>query len=125
MKLLVSSLVTATLALGSQALIAQGQSPAAVGQLDEDQLRGVVLDVSPEKDSVTVQPTEVGNKLNVPTEKPVTFKVDENTYVQDSVRTTILDMLNTVEVGDVVRIEFDPDNMEQISSVEREEEDEQ
>jgi hypothetical protein len=120
MKLLISSLITALLALGSQALFAQGQSPAAVGELDEDQLRGVVLEVSPEKDSLTVQPTQVGDKLDVPTEQPMTFKVDQETYVQDSVRTTILDVLRNVQVGDVVRMEFDPENMEQISSVERE-----
>lgn len=122
MKLLTSSLIAALLALTSHALWAQGQSPAAVGDLSEDQLRGVVLEVNPETNTVTVQPKEVGESLNISTEDPVTFTVDEDTYIQDSLRSTILDMLRDVQVGDQVRMEFDPEDAERIQNIQREEE---
>ncbi|MCW8193882.1 hypothetical protein F6455_03670 [Proteobacteria bacterium 005FR1] len=121
MKLLISSLTAALLALGSQALFAQGQSPAFVGELEEDQIRGVVVEVSPGKDSLTVETTEVGEKLDVPTNEMVTFEISEDTYVQDSLRSTILDLLRNVQVGDVVRLEFDPENQEMIRDVQEEE----
>lgn len=107
MKLLTSSLLAASLALGSQGTLAQDQSPAVVGELGEDQMRGVVLDVDVSENTVTVQPEETGSKVSVEGEGPVVLRVEEDTYVQDSVATTLLDRLNTVQAGDRVRVEFD------------------
>lgn len=75
--------------------------------IEEDELRGRVLDVDEQANTLTVRPSEVGEALNIPTDGTQTFEVDAETIIEDDVYATQLDGLQNIRENDVVRISFD------------------
>lgn len=121
MKRLGFSILTALLALGCQLTLAQNQSPAAVGDLNDDEMRGVVTEVDTFANTVTVEPTEIGKDVNLPDQGPVKLQVGADTFIQDSAPSTVLDELSLIRKGDHVRVEFEhPEDPQAIRGLNRE-----
>lgn len=75
--------------------------------IEGDEIRGQVLEVDEEADTLTIQPIEVGEALDVPTDQPQTFSVDDATQIRDDVYATQLDDLENIEENDIVRLDFE------------------
>lgn len=84
-------------------LFSSGAVSAAV---EEDELRGRVVEVDEQANTVTIRASEVGEALNIPTDSTQTFEVDESTIIRDDVYATQLDDLGNIHENDIVRIDF-------------------
>lgn len=93
------------LLLGASSISAQvSDDPVNV---EEDELRGMVVDVNEEANSLTIRPVEVGENVNIPTGSNQTFEVDARTVIRDDVYATQLDGLENIHENDMVRLDFD------------------
>ncbi|MCW8194658.1 hypothetical protein F6455_07645 [Proteobacteria bacterium 005FR1] len=75
--------------------------------VEEDELRGMVINVDEEANTLTIRPVEVGENLNIPVGTNQTFDVDEQTIIRDDVYATQLDGLENIHENDMVRIDFE------------------
>jgi hypothetical protein len=75
--------------------------------VEENELRGMVLNVDEEANTLTIRPVEVGENLNIPTGNPVTLEVDETTIIHDDVYATQLDGLENIHENDMVLLDLE------------------
>jgi hypothetical protein len=89
------------------ALSASAQVSDDPVNVEEDELRGMVVNVDEEANTLTIRPVEVGENLNIPEGTNQTFEIDEQTIIRDDVYATQLDGLENIHENDMVRIDFE------------------
>jgi len=82
--------------------------PALAFGLQEDQLRGRVVEVNEDARTITLKILEVGEDLDYKKDVVHVFPVPEEANVEGLLSTDIMASLGDIEKDDMVRVEFDP-----------------
>lgn len=87
-------------------MTASAQSSEESVDVADDELRGVVLSVNEEANTLVIRPLEVGRNLRISTGSPVTLEVNASTVIRDDVYATQLDGLENVHENDMVLLDL-------------------